>query len=268
MQCQSEALNELATSLAAAQSELAPAGKNAVNVVGGGAKRKYADLASVYDAIRLVLPKHGLSVVQQVLPTEGKAHVRTTLLHKSGQWIAGECILPCDRQGGIQGLGSAYTYARRYSLSALVGVVSEDDDDGVGAMPPKKEQAQKQPTTQKTREISLQQALVEINRIKSAEDVRKYYSENKNYFNNEILDRVTSACAKRVEEINPQKITDNQRKLLMAEYNHLSREERLEKVGKFFGKEISSFNDLTASEAADLIEVIQTDKANQAAEVA
>ena len=41
--------------------------------------------------------------------------------------------MPCDKQGGIQGMGSAITYARRYSLSAIVGVVSEVDDDAEAA---------------------------------------------------------------------------------------------------------------------------------------
>lgn len=130
-QTQSEQINEIAKALAAAQAELEPAAKNAQNP---HLHNRYADLSAVYDAIRKVLPKHGLAVTQVMLPRDdGKAHVRTTLLHESGQWIAGECVMPCDKQGGIQGMGSAITYARRYSLSAIVGVVSEVDDDAEGA---------------------------------------------------------------------------------------------------------------------------------------
>lgn len=139
MQYQSEQINELAEALAKVQAVLEPADKNSTNTVAGGVQRKYSDLTAVYTAIRAVLPEHGLSVVQTMMPNnDDKAHVRTTLLHKSGQWIAGEIILPCDRQKGVQGIGSAITYARRYSLSAIVGVVSEEDDDGAGAMPTKK----------------------------------------------------------------------------------------------------------------------------------
>ena len=118
----SEQINELAKALAAAQGELEPAEKNSTAAVGkeGKLKRKYADLTAMIDAVRKVLPKHGLSIAQIVLPSEGVAHVR----------------MPYDNTGSknaIQSMGSAITYARRYSLSALVGVVADDDDDGEGA---------------------------------------------------------------------------------------------------------------------------------------
>ena len=127
----SEQINELAKALAAAQGELEPAEKNSTAAVGkeGKLKRKYADLTAMIDAVRKVLPKI-------VLPSEGVAHVRTMLMHESGQWLASECRMPYDNTGSknaIQSMGSAITYARRYSLSALVGVVADDDDDGEGA---------------------------------------------------------------------------------------------------------------------------------------
>ena len=123
----SEQINELAKALAAAQGELEPAEKNSTAAVGkeGKLKRKYADLTAMIDAVRKVLPKHGLSIAQIVLPTEGVAHVRTMLMHESGQWLASECRMPYDNTGSkntVQSMGSAITYARRYSLSALVGV--------------------------------------------------------------------------------------------------------------------------------------------------
>ena len=122
----SEQINELAKALAAAQGELEPAEKNATAAIGekGKLSRKYADLTAMIDAVR------------KVLPTEGVAHVRTMLMHESGQWLASECRMPYDNTGSkntVQSMGSAITYARRYSLSALVGVVADDDDDGEGA---------------------------------------------------------------------------------------------------------------------------------------
>lgn len=124
----SEQINELAKALAAAQGELEPAERNATAAIGekGRLSRKYADLTAMIDAVRKVLPKHGLSIAQIVLPTEGVAHVRTMLMHESGQWLASECRMPYDNTGSknaVQSMGSAITYARRYSLSALVGVV-------------------------------------------------------------------------------------------------------------------------------------------------
>lgn len=132
-------ISELAAALAEAQAELSPAAKNAQNP---HLKNRYADIAAVYEAIRETLPKHGLSVSQIILPHESKARVRTLLMHKSGQWLASECLMPLDRNGGPQGMGSAITYARRYSLSAIVGVVSEDDDDAEAAQPRRQQQRQ------------------------------------------------------------------------------------------------------------------------------
>ena len=112
----SEQINELAKALAAAQGELEPAEKNATAAIGekGKLSRKYADLTAMIDAVRKVLPKHGLSIAQIVLPTEGVAHVRTMLMHESGQWLASECRMPYDNTGSknaIQSMGSAITYA-------------------------------------------------------------------------------------------------------------------------------------------------------------
>ena len=135
---QSETIGKLAAALAQAQAELPAALKNAENP---HLRNRYADLAAVYEATRQVLPRHELAVIQTAIPTDGtRAAIRTTLAHSSGEWIAGELCMPLDRQGGPQGMGSALTYARRYSLAALVGVVSEDDDDGNAAQGRKSKQ--------------------------------------------------------------------------------------------------------------------------------
>lgn len=129
MEMQSATIGSLAKALAAAQAELSPATKNAQNP---HLRNKYADITAVYEAIRAVLPKYGLAVAQTMEPTEkGYVTVRTTLLHESGEWISGVLAMPLPTMGNNppQQMGSAITYARRYSLSAIVGVVSEDDDD-------------------------------------------------------------------------------------------------------------------------------------------
>lgn len=56
----------------------------------------------------------------------------TTLLHTSGQYISSRLVL-YSKDNSPQAIGSAITYARRYSLAAIVGVVTEDDD-GEAAM--------------------------------------------------------------------------------------------------------------------------------------
>lgn len=96
----------------------------------------YATLAAIWEVIRVPLASNGLSVVQ--LPTvdcvNGRVSVETRLLHESGESLASVCELPVV-QKTPQGIGSIISYARRYGLSAMLGVVSDEDDDGEGGSP-------------------------------------------------------------------------------------------------------------------------------------
>lgn len=125
----SDSISELAVALAAAQAKITPAAKDSENP---HFKAHYADLASVWEACRGPLAENGLSVVQTFeQDTPGLITVLTTLLHKSGEWIASALSLPVTQTA--HGIGSAITYGRRYSLAALVGVVADEDDDGNAA---------------------------------------------------------------------------------------------------------------------------------------
>jgi ERF superfamily len=92
-------------------------------------KSKYAPLDAIIEATRPVLRKHGLAVMQQPLFMEGTAGVETTILHSGGYSTTTTLLLPLKDQSP-QGVGSAITYARRYALAAVLGIASEDDDDG------------------------------------------------------------------------------------------------------------------------------------------
>lgn len=124
---QSENINELMTALSKAQGKMKPAVFNKINP---HFKSKYADLASIWDAIRVPFSENGLSVIQTVESKEGYTHVMvTTLAHASGQFIRSEMpIMLTDTKP--QALGSALTYYRRYALSAIAGVTADEDDDG------------------------------------------------------------------------------------------------------------------------------------------
>jgi hypothetical protein len=135
-------IGELAKALAAAQSEMTAATKDATNP---HFKSKYATLASVWDAIRKPLTANGLSVSQILEAEQGGVAVRTMLLHSSGQWLASRYVMPIGERLTPQAMGSAITYARRYALSAIVGIAPDDDDDGNAATdPPKAEPKGKQ----------------------------------------------------------------------------------------------------------------------------
>lgn len=120
----SESLKDLATALAAAQGEMENADKNAANP---HFKSRYADLAEILNTVRPTLAKHGLSVTQLPRYEDGVVTVDTMLLHTSGEWLAGETSAPCGKLDP-QGVGSATTYLRRYSLAAICGIAQEDDD--------------------------------------------------------------------------------------------------------------------------------------------
>jgi len=133
----SESVAGLAAALAKAQGAMKGAIKDSANPF---FKSKYADLASVVEAIRAAFSANGLSYIQTVEPSEkDEVRVETTLLHSSGEWIScGVLSLPVSKVDA-QGYGSALTYARRYSLSAAVGVAPEDDDgNAASAAKPKK----------------------------------------------------------------------------------------------------------------------------------
>jgi len=127
----SESIKELATALNKVQANLQAAKKGSENPY---FHSKYADLLSVWDACREALTINGLSV-SQIADTdaEGKAVLETVLMHTSGEWIKGRLpLLPIKPDPQAQ--GSAITYARRYSLSAIIGLCTEEDDDAEGAM--------------------------------------------------------------------------------------------------------------------------------------
>jgi hypothetical protein len=125
----SEQINELAAALAKAQGQIQAATRDNENK---HFNSRYADLASVWDACRVALSGNGLAVLQGPALADRGVSVTTRLLHSSGQWAESTLILPMDK-ATAQGAGSAITYARRYSLAAMVGVAPDDDDDGNAA---------------------------------------------------------------------------------------------------------------------------------------
>jgi hypothetical protein len=126
----SPSLGALAGALAKAQGEIKGAAKDSENPF---FKSRYADLASVWDACRKPLADNKLAVIQLPKADNDGVTVTTILAHESGEWISEALTLPLKDQTP-QAVGSALTYARRYGLSAVVGIAPEDDD-AEGAMP-------------------------------------------------------------------------------------------------------------------------------------
>ncbi len=131
LQYTSPEVTDLAKALIAVQHTLQPAIKDRENPF---AKSRYATLNSVMDSCRDALLTNGIWVTQYPVPAEaGHLGLVTKLTHaESGQWQSSLLVMPLPK-ADPQGYGSAMTYARRYALSAMLGMVTEDDDDGEAA---------------------------------------------------------------------------------------------------------------------------------------
>jgi hypothetical protein len=124
----SESTTKLDQALAKAQGQIQIAHKDKINPA---FRSKYADITSVWEACREALAKYEISVTQWPIHSEGnKLHLVTRIAH-AGEWMQGEFSIPVTKPDA-HGYGSAVTYAKRFALSAALGIVSDDeiDDDG------------------------------------------------------------------------------------------------------------------------------------------
>ena len=121
------------------QSEITNPGNTAVNPF---FKSKYAPLPDILNLVRPLLNKHGLILIQNTGSNdEGLPFVQTILLDAEGDGtVESEKLILRPEKKSVQGIGSAITYGRRYQLSALLGISSEDDNDGNGGEEPKQVQ--------------------------------------------------------------------------------------------------------------------------------
>ena len=123
----------MARALARAQAECQNVTMNKVNP---HFRSKYADLAAVRDAIVPIFNKHGISIIQAPNANMFAGfNLETRLIHESGEEMIWNFPLPSDVTK-MQAVGSAISYARRYTLSAIACIASEEDDDGNAATNP------------------------------------------------------------------------------------------------------------------------------------
>ena len=127
----SETLGQIARALVKAINAIEGVKKGADNPF---FKSKYANLESVIEAAHGALEANGLAVMQGPGPMDGNCITLTTrLIHESGEWVETDFSLPAGKMDP-QAAGSAITYARRYSLMAMLNMPAVDDD-GESAMP-------------------------------------------------------------------------------------------------------------------------------------
>lgn len=109
-----------------------------------GYNYEYLTLDKLIDETRDILAQNGLVVVQTMRVTEGGHNLlKTSLMHVGGGVIEGEYVLEpvaVGKGNAAQMMGASITYARRYTLAALLGI-AQADTDGVNPneTPPKKD---------------------------------------------------------------------------------------------------------------------------------
>ncbi len=178
----SENIQEIAKALSVAQGQIKPASKDAANP---HFKSKFSSLAAIWDSIRDPLSSQGLVVLQDIT-TEDKSviSVTTRIIHTSGQWVEfGPMCIPISKNDA-QGMGSASSYAKRYTLCAALGIVSsDDDDDGETAVGRGKTTPQPSKPKQEVSEFISDEELQIINNA-----IAKFDQESKNNFDKMIFD--------------------------------------------------------------------------------
>ncbi len=147
----STSITNLAKALLKAQEQIGPVTKDSTNPF---LKNRYASLAAVLEAVRHPLLDNGILLIQRPVESEpGTVAVETRLLHISGEWLAGTMTIalpevePGSKLNMGQALGASFTYAKRYSLMALLGIAAtEEDTDNEVRQPQQQHQPRFQPT--------------------------------------------------------------------------------------------------------------------------
>lgn len=214
----SETISNLVTALTAFQDKMTAVKKDSINPF---YKSKYASLDTIWETIRKSLSENGLSIAQTMNLLDGKSVLETTLYHTSGEWISGvQLVNPV--KDDPQALGSAISYARRYSLSAMLGLVSDDDDDAEVATPKKAPEKPVPPPVETPKKIETSEP----------QNPAKPFKKG--------ADSITEAQTKKI--------------YALAKEKQLSPEEAKSYINKTFNK--NSTKELTKDEASKMIEFL------------
>jgi hypothetical protein len=169
----SESIIEISKALNLLGAELGNVEKNQKNPFFNST---YADLASILNYVKPELAKHGLSIVQSARQADNNHIIVETLLsHVSGEWIETEVYIPttANNRNDAQTTGSAFTYGRRYGLSAILNISSENDTDGNDLIN----------SGEQTSKLDFNVIAASLKTIELSKDIDNYFEELKNKFN-------------------------------------------------------------------------------------
>ena len=137
-------------------------------------KSKYADLSEVVEAVVPALNKAGIGVMQFPSYDGELVGLTTVLMHESGATVTGTLHLRPSKSDP-QGVGSAVTYARRYSLLAMTGAAPEDDDGAAASGPRQAPPATAKPAPQPTLTERANRLAATLEAAKTQDDLRRTF---------------------------------------------------------------------------------------------
>ena len=176
----SEQINELAAALSKFQGEVRDADKDSQAY-----SYKYAKLDQLFEIIRPIMAKHGLSFIQPPQLNSGQdLEVETWILHSSGQYISSSLKMPINFEAkganSLQKIGMAISYAKRYAIMGMLGICQKDEDDnGESDIKDRPQFKKREQTQEPPKLINSDQAMDLIDLInqvgKTEESICKYY---------------------------------------------------------------------------------------------
>lgn len=181
-------LKSLVAAIIKSQSEFPSVPKNKINPF---LKNKYADLGDILTAVTPVLCRNGLALIHRTEIVDGKLCLKTSLIHESGESV--DSVYPLIDSTDPQKIGAAITYARRYSVCSILGIVADDDDDG-NAATPSDEERRRQALLAQAKTISdkagwnLEDRQAILLRLFGTEDIKKVPTEKLIFLINEITE--------------------------------------------------------------------------------
>lgn len=135
----SESIIELSKALVKFNAKVGKVSKDASNPF---FKNKYATIDNIIEEVRPILAEFGLSILQLPSGDGTSVQISTLLIHESGEWLESETLTMKPTKNDPQGMGSAITYARRYSLQSFLTLNTGEDDDGNNASQQRNKQQQ------------------------------------------------------------------------------------------------------------------------------
>ncbi len=161
---------------------------------------KYAPLSDILNTVRPLLSKYGLSVLQSPSGDGQNIAITTLIVHESGEWIESDPLTLKAEKATAQGAGSAITYARRYALSAMLGISSEDDNDGNAVIENSKPESEKNEDMATEAQLKKLYAMAKIKNISSDEMKKIIYEYYGKESSKELSKKEASDLIKRITE--------------------------------------------------------------------